>query len=408
MPEIRLEKPGKLVGSAKNAKDYTFFIVLDKPQFSREALEASSASFSGPDLLFKSEPVPDEDGMARLNLGDHVNEINRRLKDDTTPVRFAVLAKGKGAGSALAAAAVEAGSLVMMKPTVEVKTVTGATKLEFGSPLAVAVEFRNADSVKLTVEPDGALRLSETSLTTPSATIEAAALKAGSATIVASAMWGSEARAVGKLQFDVPAVDPKVELDKAKLDLGADASIVLSGTPLEDYTLVFTPQSGGQAIEKKSPFGKMREAGRVGGTVKLEGGQGFRGGKYDVTIRTGGKESPKVELEVVAPYPKGTYELTCNRLGAAPLEPASKGRFTITGDDPTAITGTIDFSAYGYPNADPLSGVQWDGASRTLSFLRGSGVDQQFTLTFEDDANVYSGKFTFQGGTFDCDGLKVF
>src|SRR5437762_6755930 len=101
MPDLRLEKPGKLVGSAKDAKDYTFFIVVDRPQYSREALEADPGAFSGADLLFKSEPVSDEGGLARFDLSQHANEINRKLRDDKTPVKFAVLARGKGAGAQL-------------------------------------------------------------------------------------------------------------------------------------------------------------------------------------------------------------------------------------------------------------------------------------------------------------------
>ena len=41
MPEIDLENPGKLVASADNAKDYVFYIVKAKSQYTPKAFQAN-------------------------------------------------------------------------------------------------------------------------------------------------------------------------------------------------------------------------------------------------------------------------------------------------------------------------------------------------------------------------------
>ena len=53
MADIDLEKPGKLLGSGLNAKDYTFIIMKDQPQYTAQALAANPGCVTAADLLLK-------------------------------------------------------------------------------------------------------------------------------------------------------------------------------------------------------------------------------------------------------------------------------------------------------------------------------------------------------------------
>lgn len=92
MPEIDLEKPEKILASADNAKDYTFYLVADKPHFTREAFAANPNVASGNDLFFKSPVIPDKDGKSFVDLAPQAKSIKDKLKDERTPAIAVVVA----------------------------------------------------------------------------------------------------------------------------------------------------------------------------------------------------------------------------------------------------------------------------------------------------------------------------
>src|SRR3954454_11422999 len=95
--EIDLEKaaPGFMFTKADNAKEYTFYLVADKPQFTPVAFEANPNLAQGDDLIFKSPMVEDINGKAQLDLADHAKTIKDKLKDAATPARAVVIAKAR-------------------------------------------------------------------------------------------------------------------------------------------------------------------------------------------------------------------------------------------------------------------------------------------------------------------------
>lgn len=97
MPEINLDHPGTLSASADNAKDYTFYIVVDKPQYTQQSFEQNYPNCASPaDLIFKSDVLPDhmtpDGGGATVDLTPKAEEIRSKLKDPETRAKVAVVA----------------------------------------------------------------------------------------------------------------------------------------------------------------------------------------------------------------------------------------------------------------------------------------------------------------------------
>lgn len=82
---IDLEAPGHLYASAKNAKDYTFFVMLKNPKYTKDALAANPNCVTAKDLLFKSSPVPDTNGQVSCDLAPKAKDIIKKLKDKKLP-----------------------------------------------------------------------------------------------------------------------------------------------------------------------------------------------------------------------------------------------------------------------------------------------------------------------------------
>src|SRR5882672_8741179 len=95
--EVDLENPEKMFGSAENAKDYTFYLVLPKPDYTPAAFEANPNCVAAADLLFKSALVEDKDGNSFVDLAPKAKEIKDKLKDERTPVKAVLLGTEKSA-----------------------------------------------------------------------------------------------------------------------------------------------------------------------------------------------------------------------------------------------------------------------------------------------------------------------
>ncbi len=92
MSEIDLEKPEKIFASADNAKDYTFYLVADKPQFTREAFAKNPNVASGNDLFFKSPVIADKEGKSLVDLAPEAKTIKSKLKEEKTRAIAVVVA----------------------------------------------------------------------------------------------------------------------------------------------------------------------------------------------------------------------------------------------------------------------------------------------------------------------------
>ena len=84
MPEIDLEAPGKIVATCDNAKDYTFYIVHDKPWYTPKQFQANPDCVAGKDLYWRSSAQPDDDGKVELDITSEVDAMKLKMKDDPT------------------------------------------------------------------------------------------------------------------------------------------------------------------------------------------------------------------------------------------------------------------------------------------------------------------------------------
>lgn len=97
MSEIDLDaqEPVQMFAAADNAKEYTFYLVADKNEYSQRAFEWNPNVATGKDVYFKSPLLPDEGGRARVDLDKHAKEIKDKLTEVRTPARAVVLATSK-------------------------------------------------------------------------------------------------------------------------------------------------------------------------------------------------------------------------------------------------------------------------------------------------------------------------
>lgn len=86
---------GELAATADNARDYTFYLILDKPHYTAAALEQNPDCVAAADLIFKSPPVPDHSGQGKVDLRPHRDAIKGKLKDSKTKAKAAVLATSR-------------------------------------------------------------------------------------------------------------------------------------------------------------------------------------------------------------------------------------------------------------------------------------------------------------------------
>lgn len=95
--EIDLEKlPRRLVASAENARDYTFYIVKPKPSYTPQAFEANPNCVAAADLFLKLGPIPDRNGEAAAEItAANARSIQEKLTGAEEEARAVVLATSK-------------------------------------------------------------------------------------------------------------------------------------------------------------------------------------------------------------------------------------------------------------------------------------------------------------------------
>ncbi|MHC4390561.1 MAG: hypothetical protein ACYS22_04490 [Planctomycetota bacterium] len=87
MSKIDLENVGQLAVTAKNAKDYTFYLLLENSKYTKDALAADAGIIKDCDVLFKQGPVADEEGRALVDLACKKDEIIDKLKKAKKPAK---------------------------------------------------------------------------------------------------------------------------------------------------------------------------------------------------------------------------------------------------------------------------------------------------------------------------------
>ncbi len=81
--QVDLQDLGIVCATADYAKDYTFYLLVDRAHYTPEALEKNPACIAPADLLFQSSPIPDKDGMAECDLSAHSRAITDKYNGDT-------------------------------------------------------------------------------------------------------------------------------------------------------------------------------------------------------------------------------------------------------------------------------------------------------------------------------------
>jgi hypothetical protein len=94
--EIDLQNPGKLTASAKNAKDYTFYLVLPRPHYTPQMFQMNPNCVATPDMVMKIGTAADADGEGSVDLGPKANELKDKCKAPVTDARAVVIATSKG------------------------------------------------------------------------------------------------------------------------------------------------------------------------------------------------------------------------------------------------------------------------------------------------------------------------
>jgi hypothetical protein len=160
--EIDLEKPapGFMFTKADNAKEYTFYLVADKPNFTPAAFEANPNLAQGDDLIFKSPMVEDVNGKAQLNLADHASTIKGKLKTAKTPARAVVVAKARPYCENPNATAAQVQNVTLSKKaeSIELKPIVGSVSAAdwftyHHSMFFVEMKVNNVKQVQFEVDP---------------------------------------------------------------------------------------------------------------------------------------------------------------------------------------------------------------------------------------------------------------
>ena len=158
MAEIDLENPGKLVASADNAKDYVFYIVKAKAQYTPKAFQANPNCVAGGDLLFKSEVLPDKSGNVTIDIASKADDLKHKMKDlGEIKVKVVALATAKATNEDPSArlAVIEPCELKKIPPTIEISTEDDKKIFTVGKKFAVKFLVKGIDSVTLRSEPAG-------------------------------------------------------------------------------------------------------------------------------------------------------------------------------------------------------------------------------------------------------------
>jgi len=183
--DIDLEKPGKLLGSGLNAKDYTFLIMKDQPQYTAQAIGANPGCVDASDLLLTSPVIPDAGGNASFDIAASAVNLKKLMTGPVLAIKVAVVGTSKATNADPLKRLADVQSFQLLKGTPTLALGAQTTTVPVGASTIVAVQFQYLDTVTLTMSPPDVFQLSKTSLV-KSDTLTATPLKDGTATITAS------------------------------------------------------------------------------------------------------------------------------------------------------------------------------------------------------------------------------
>lgn len=213
MAEIDLENPGKLTASAENAKDYVFYIVKAKPWYNQKAFQANPNCVAGKDLFYKSEPQPDQDGNAEIDLAPVANDLKHKMKDlGKIPVSVVALATSKPGNEdpSLKLAVLEPCDLKKIPPVIEISTEDDKTSFIVGHKFAVKFLVKGMDQATIRSEPAGMLIFRKTSLaSTEILEIEAKGASKNTIFCSGTSIGGNKIEA----KIDIESVGPSLKID---------------------------------------------------------------------------------------------------------------------------------------------------------------------------------------------------
>jgi hypothetical protein len=92
--EIDLKDLGLICASADNAKDYTFYLLYDRPEYTPQSIQQNPGCIKPADTLFMSSPIPDKEGMAEVDLSTQEKAICDKFNGETKG-KIACLATSK-------------------------------------------------------------------------------------------------------------------------------------------------------------------------------------------------------------------------------------------------------------------------------------------------------------------------
>lgn len=95
MREFEIDWLNRLSASAENAKDYTFYLVLDKPAYTAEAFQQNPDCAAAADVLFKSPVLPDQGGRASVDVAPERKAVTDKLKDGANQAKAVVVATSR-------------------------------------------------------------------------------------------------------------------------------------------------------------------------------------------------------------------------------------------------------------------------------------------------------------------------
>jgi hypothetical protein len=213
MAHLDMENPGKLVASADNAKDYVFYVVKAKAQYTAKNFQANPNCAAGSDLFLKSEVLPDKNGEVEYDLAPHANDIKHKMLDaGNIRVKVVVVATSKPTNEdpTLRMAVSEGGELKKIPPTIEISTEEDKKLFIVGDKFAIKFLVKGIDSVTLRCEPAGAFNFPQTTLT-KTAILEITAPKAVKGTVfcTGTSIGGNKI----EQKIDLEAEGPKLKVD---------------------------------------------------------------------------------------------------------------------------------------------------------------------------------------------------
>src|SRR5687767_5139945 len=93
--DLAFPEPSQMFAAAENGQDYTFYLVAEKPEYTKRAFEWNPNVAKGDDIFYKSPLQPDKSGRALIDLEPEGKKIENKLKEQNTPARAVVVATSR-------------------------------------------------------------------------------------------------------------------------------------------------------------------------------------------------------------------------------------------------------------------------------------------------------------------------